>query len=200
MSQNFPDEERARTYVRAYDSDATRLSRMSAADVRQEETEALRATGLVRLIGARASRDELTASILELRYPLIAEARAVMAEPEAPAFAMSDEDILKLVQEDGSSDYNEGVGERGGYVDWSVEGDTLTVKVQVFAGADADDPDELVTTVRKWRLVPVGEPARLTDGHMHPVGAHPGWLGHDGHPVHRHEMSTGRTEWYEMTS
>jgi hypothetical protein len=36
---------------------------------------------------------------------------------------------------------------------------------------------------------------RLTDGHIHQAGAHPGWLGHDGHPVHRHEMSTGRTEW-----
>jgi hypothetical protein len=42
------------------------------------------------------------------------------------------------------------------------------------------------------------EPAiqpRLTDGHIHQNGAHPGWLGHDGHPVHRHQMSTGRTEW-----
>jgi hypothetical protein len=36
---------------------------------------------------------------------------------------------------------------------------------------------------------------RLTDGHIHQNGAHPGWLGHDGHPVHRHQMSTGRTEW-----
>jgi hypothetical protein len=152
VSQNFPDEERARTYVRAYDSDATRLSRMSAADVRQEETEALRATGLVRLIGARASRDELTASILELRYPLIAEARAVMAEPEAPAFAMSDEDILKLVQEDGSSDYNEGVGEFGGYVDWNVRDGILTVTVRAYT-AEADD-DPAGPLVRQWRLVP----------------------------------------------
>jgi hypothetical protein len=38
-------------------------------------------------------------------------------------------------------------------------------------------------------------PARLTDGHFHQNGAHPGWIGHDGHPVHRHQMSTGRTEW-----
>jgi hypothetical protein len=36
---------------------------------------------------------------------------------------------------------------------------------------------------------------RLTDGHLHEASLHSGWLGHDGHRVHRHEMGTGRTEW-----
>ena len=36
---------------------------------------------------------------------------------------------------------------------------------------------------------------RLTDGHPHEAGLHPGWIGHNGHQVHRHDMVTGRTEW-----
>lgn len=36
---------------------------------------------------------------------------------------------------------------------------------------------------------------RETDGHFHQNGLHPGWLGHNGLPVHQHDMMTGRTRW-----
>jgi hypothetical protein len=157
VSENFPDKDRAAAYAQAHDNDAARYSRHSAHRLADEERAALAASGGQRILGGPSGRDELVASILELRYPLIAEARAVLAEPEpepeAPAFAMSDENILKLVQEDSSSDYNEGVGPFGGYVDWHVEKGVLTVKVRPYT-ADADD-DPSGPIVRKWRLVPV---------------------------------------------
>jgi hypothetical protein len=221
MSQHFPTQAAAAMYVAVYDEDAQFFSGRSTAALAIDEKRMLRESGGERIAGGPRSHDELVASILELRYPHIAEARAMLVEPEpgservtftfpggtqvtVPPMAedprvtaplrMTDEEMLRLV-EDGGNDYVEGIGERGGYVSYSVEGNTLTVKVQVFAGADADDLDELVTTERQWRIVPVEAPPRLTDGHAHQAGAHPGWLGHDGHPVHRHEMSTSRTEW-----
>lgn len=38
----------------------------------------------------------------------------------------------------------------------------------------------------------------LTEGHPHEYSAHPGWRGHDGFAVHRHEMTTGRAQWELM--
>jgi hypothetical protein len=68
------------------------------------------------------------------------------------------------------------------------------------SGSEIDLQEKAERILAKWLAKITGgqEPAagpRLTDGHPHQNGAHPGWLGHDGHRVHRHEMSTGRTEW-----
>jgi hypothetical protein len=81
---------------------------------------------------------------------------------EAPAFAMTDEEILRLVQEDSSSDYNEGVGEYGGYVDWNVRDGVLTVTVRPYT-AEADD-DPAGPLVRQWRLVPADARAMTVPG------------------------------------
>lgn len=157
MSQNFPDKDRAATYAQAHDNDAARYSRHSSYRLAVEERAALAASGGQRVAGGPVSRDEKIASILELRWPLIAEARAVLAapepEPEAPAFAMTDEAVLSLVQEDSSSDYNEGVGEFGGYVDWNVKDSVLTVTVRAYTAEAEDDPAGPL--VRQWRLVPL---------------------------------------------
>ena len=216
MSDNFPTQADAAMYVTAHDEDAKFFSLHSTAALAIEEKRMIRVTGGQRVAGGPVSRDELVSSLLERRYPHIAEARAMLAPepgseavtftfpggtqvtvpptPEDPRvtapLAMTDEEMLRLVQEDGSSDYNEGVG---GYVDWRIEGNVLTVTVSPCASPGSCDSARPIT--RQWRIVPVEKPARLTDGHMHPAGAHPGWLGHDGHPVHRHDMSTGRTEW-----
>jgi hypothetical protein len=183
MSQNFLNESAAVNYALGHDDEAKRLSRRSDAYLAVEEGRALRESGGRRVCGGPVSRDEKIASILELRWPLISEARAVLAAPEeepgsqtvtftfpgggrvtVPPMAedprvtaplvMSAEDMLKLV-EDGSNDYVEDIGERGGYVSYSVEGDVLTVKVQAFT--EGDDEDALETTERQWRLVPVDE-------------------------------------------
>lgn len=157
MSENFTSPEAAAMYVTAYDDDARYFSRRSLAALAVDEKRMLGESGGQRIAGGPVGRDELVASILELRYPRIAEARAMLATPEPGSETvppMSDEAMLRLV-EDGSNDYVEGIGERGGYVSYSVEGDMLTVKVQVFAGAGADDLDELVTTERKWKLTRV---------------------------------------------
>lgn len=179
MSENFPDKNRAAMYVTEHDDDAKRLSRRSRTGLVVEEGRALTASGAQRIVGGPRTPDELIASILELRYPRIAEARAVLAEPEpgsetvtftfpggakvtVPPMAedprvtaplvMTDEAILKLVQEDSSSDYNEGVGEFGGYVDWNIKDGILTVTVRAYT-AEADD-DPAGPLMRQWRLVP----------------------------------------------
>jgi hypothetical protein len=157
VSQNFPDRVAAAMYVTAHDDDAKRLSRSSHAALAIEERRALAASGARRIFGSTSSPDELTASILILRHPMIAEARAVLAEtepePEATSFSMTDEAILKLVQDDSSSDFSECVGEFGGYVDWHVEEGVLTVTVRPYTAEADDDPSGPI--VRKWRLVPV---------------------------------------------
>lgn len=154
MNGSFPDRKAAEDYVKHHDAEAVGLTRLSLLKLRQVEQSALKASGGQRIAGGPVGRDELIASTLEIHYPLIAEARAVLATPEAqaPAFAMSDEDILKLVQEDSVSGYSEGVGEYGGYVDWNVGEGVLTVTVRPYT-AEADDPSGPV--VRSWRLVPV---------------------------------------------
>lgn len=60
----------------------------------------------------------------------------------------------------------------------------------------ADLREQAVTAWAEWlaRAGVIARP-RLTDGHPHEAGLHPGWLGHDGHRPHRHETATGRTEW-----
>jgi hypothetical protein len=181
VSQNFLNESAAANYALGHDDEAKRLSRRSDAYLAVEEGRALRESGGQRIAGGPHSRDEKIASILELRWPLIAEARAMLAEPEpgsetvtftfpgghqvtvppmpedprvaAPAFTMTDEAILKLVQEDSSSDYNEGVGEFGGYVDGHVEKDVLTVTVRLYTAEADDDPSGPI--VRKWKLTRV---------------------------------------------
>lgn len=186
MSENFLSESAAANYVLGHDDEAKRLGRRSLAALAVEEGRALRESGGQRIAGAPISRDEKIASILELRWPLIAEARAILAgpgpepEPQPVTFtfpggaqvtmppmpedprvtappAMSDEDILKLVQEDSSSDYNEGVGEFGGYVDWHVEKGILIVTIRLYTAEADDDPSGPI--VRQWRLVPVEDEA-----------------------------------------
>jgi hypothetical protein len=193
VSENFKGRHDAETYARTHDEDARRLGRLTADRLRQEEREACAARGILVLLDGPKGKDELSASVLAVRYPFIAEARAVLAEPEpepgsetvtftfpgghqvtvppmaedprvtAPA-PMSAEDMLRLV-EDGSNDYVEGIGGRGGYVSYSVEGDVLTVKVQAFTGdgedLDEKDLDKLETTERKWRLVPAEDETAL---------------------------------------
>jgi hypothetical protein len=66
--------------------------------------------------------------------------------------ALNDEDLLKLVSEL-NSDYNEDVGEFGGYVTYSIDAGVLTVKAQMATDADGQQP--LEATERSWRLVPV---------------------------------------------
>jgi hypothetical protein len=180
VSENFTNKGAAAMYATAHDDEAKKLSRRSVAYLAVEEGRALRESGGQRVAGGPRSRDEKIASILELRWPLIAEARKMLAEPEpgsetvtftfpggakvtvppmaedprvAAAFAMTDEAILKLVEEDSGSDYNEGVGEFGGYVGWHVEKDVLTVTVRPYTAEADDDPSGPI--VRKWRLVPV---------------------------------------------
>lgn len=190
MSKHFTGPKDAEAYVRKHDADVAQLHKgYTNNGLRALEERELRESGGERLAGGPKSRDELVASILELRWPLIAEARAALAgtgpqappasplsgiiagntarinqygqdnpaDGQAPAFAMSDEDILKLVQEDSSSDYNEGVGEFGGYVDWHVENGVLIVTVRPYTAEADDDPSGPI--VRKWRLVPVEDEA-----------------------------------------
>jgi hypothetical protein len=185
VSKHFTGPKDAEAYVRKHDADVAQLHKGYTNNwLRALEDRELRESGGERLAGGPQSRDELVASILELRWPLIAEARAVLAGPEpgsetvtftfpggaqvtvppmpedprvtAPA-PMSDEDILKLVQEDSGSDYNEGVGEFGGYVDWHVENGVLIVTVRPYTAEADDDPSGPI--VRKWRLVPVEDEA-----------------------------------------
>jgi hypothetical protein len=180
MSDNFPTQAQAATYVTAHDEDAKFFSLRSTAALAIEEKRMLRETGGQRVAGGPVSRDELVSSLLEMRYPCSAEARAVLAEPgsETVTFTfpggtqvtvpptpedprvtaplvMTDEEMLRLVQEDSSSDYNEGVGEFGGYVDWSVSDGILTVTVRAYTSEMLDQPAGPLT--RRWRLVPVDE-------------------------------------------
>ena len=179
MNQNFPDEAAAATYALGHDDEVKRLARRSLAYLAVEEGRALRESGGRRIEGGPRSRDEKIASILELRWPHIAEARAMLAQPEpgsetvtftfpsgakvtVPPMAedprvtaplvMTDEAVLALVQEDSSSDYNEGVGEFGGYVDWNVRDGILTVTIRAYTAQADDDPAGPL--VRQWRLVP----------------------------------------------
>jgi hypothetical protein len=73
--------------------------------------------------------------------------------------ALSDEELLALVREL-SSDYNEDIGEFGGYVTYSIDGDVLTVKAQMAIDADGQQP--LEATERSWQIVPApaGGPVR----------------------------------------
>jgi hypothetical protein len=187
MSKHFHDRDSAGTYVKGHDEDARKYSRWTIVKLRREESAALAASGCHRVHGGPVSKDELIASILDMRWPHVDEARAVLAEPEpepgsetmtftfpcgaqvtvpltpedprvtAP-LAMTDEEILALVQEDASSDYNEGVGEFGGYVDWSVVHGILTVTVRAYTAQADDDPAGPL--VRQWRLVRVDEPEK----------------------------------------
>lgn len=75
--------------------------------------------------------------------------------------AMTDEQLLSLVEEDSSSDFCEGLGEFGGYVSYSVQGDVLTVKAQACTDEEGDD---LETTVRSWKLTPVPGQDAGTEG------------------------------------
>jgi hypothetical protein len=181
MSDNFPTQAQAATYVTAHDEDAKFFSLRSTAALAIDEKRMLRETGGQRIAGGPRSRDELASSLLEMRYPCIAEARAMLAEPEpepgseavtftfpggtqvtvpptpedprvAAPLVMTDEEILRLVQEDSSSDYNEGVGEFGGYVDWNVKDGILTVTVRAYTAQADDDPAGPL--VRQWKLVP----------------------------------------------
>lgn len=179
MSENFKGRHDAETYARTHDEDARRLGRLTADRLRQEEREACAARGILVLLDGPKGKDELSASVLAVRYPFIAEARAVLAEPEpgsqtvtftfpgghqvtvppmaedprvTASLVMTDEAILSLVQEHSSSDYNEGVGEFGGYVDWNVKDGILTVTIRAYT-AEADD-DPAGPLVRQWRLVP----------------------------------------------
>jgi hypothetical protein len=185
VSQHFPDEDAAASYVLEHDDEAKQLEGCSLAYLAITEGRALRESGGRRIKVGHRSRYELTASILELRHPHIAEARAMLAPPEpgsepvtftfpggvqatvpptpedprvtAP-LAMTDEAVLALVQEDSSSDYNEGVGEFGGYVSWNIKDGTLTVTVRAYTAQADDDPAGPLT--RRWKLVRVDEPER----------------------------------------
>lgn len=60
---------------------------------------------------------------------------------------------------------------------------------------------ETLRSVREWHQadeldrIKATVTARLTVGHTHPGTTwHPGWKGHDGYAVHRHD-STGQAEW-----
>jgi hypothetical protein len=192
MPEYFENLEAAEAYVRRHDADASRYSRpvWTARGLRPVEERMLKLAGGQRIAGGPVGKDELVASILDLSYPHIAEARAVIARAGAPAsgpgsetvtftfpggvqvtvppmaedprvtapLAMTDEEILKLVQEDSSSDYNEGVGEFGGYVDWNVRDGILTVTVRAYTAQADDDPAGPL--VRQWRLVRVDEPEK----------------------------------------
>jgi hypothetical protein len=177
VSQNFQSDAAAASYVLEYEDEEKRLERRSDAYLAVELGRALRENSLRRPEG-RLGRDEKITFILGLSFPRIAEARAVLApepgsEPVTFTFpggtqvtvppmaedprvtaplAMTDEEILRLVQEDSSSDYNEGVGEFGGYVGWNVRDGILTVTVRAYT-AEADD-DPAGPLVRQWKLVP----------------------------------------------
>jgi hypothetical protein len=69
---------------------------------------------------------------------------------------MTDEQVLALVSEL-NSDFNEEIGEYGGYASYYVTGDVLTVKVQVAVDADGQQPLEAFE--RSWRVVPVAAEA-----------------------------------------
>jgi hypothetical protein len=77
------------------------------------------------------------------------------AEPEK----MSAEDMLKLVADDSSSDFSEGVGEHGGYVSYSISGNVLSVKAQAYAHSfEENESPALITTERQWKIVPIDAP------------------------------------------
>jgi hypothetical protein len=64
---------------------------------------------------------------------------------------MTDEELLRLVVLDSSSDYREDVGEYGGYLRFSVEDGVLTVEAKA---CPEDEDGELVVTRRAWKLTP----------------------------------------------
>jgi hypothetical protein len=79
MTEHFEALEDAEDYVRAHDADAGSLDREKPAWLRHLYEKAVKDAGQIRLMGGPVSKDELISSILELRYPRIAEARGVIA-------------------------------------------------------------------------------------------------------------------------
>ena len=75
---------------------------------------------------------------------------------------MSDEKVMALVNHDGSSDSDEGVGEFGGYVSYYVQGDVLTVRAEARTD-EGEAPMEV--TSKSWRLVPL-DPGDATPATM----------------------------------
>ena len=74
--QPFTSADEALAYIRKHDADARVLDRHPRRFLEQVEREELAAHGQVRLVG-ELSADELVNSVLELRYPQIAQARRV---------------------------------------------------------------------------------------------------------------------------
>lgn len=71
----FADGDQARAYLLEHDADARALNRLSVASLREVEARFLAAAGETRILGGPQSKDELVRSILEIRYPLAAQAR-----------------------------------------------------------------------------------------------------------------------------
>lgn len=75
----FASADEAMACIREHDRHAVLLSRYSAAFLRTVEQDELRRRGIGQLTIGDLSKDELAASILELRFPHISQARTVIA-------------------------------------------------------------------------------------------------------------------------
>jgi 2,4-dienoyl-CoA reductase-like NADH-dependent reductase (Old Yellow Enzyme family) len=82
MSEHFRSAEDAMAYTRVHDDHAKRLTRANMPTLRGAAASERQANKVVLLEGGSVSKDELIAEILALRYPLIAEARALVAEKQ----------------------------------------------------------------------------------------------------------------------
>lgn len=71
----FADGGQARAYLLEHDKTARALNAMSDRALTEIERQALARAGQQRLSGGPQSHDELVSSILELRFPLAAQAR-----------------------------------------------------------------------------------------------------------------------------
>jgi hypothetical protein len=83
MSEHFPTAHDALDYIRAHDDQAKRLSKVGAPTLRGALSNVRRQCGIQVLLEGNLSPDEMTAEILALRYPLIAEARQEVAARQA---------------------------------------------------------------------------------------------------------------------
>jgi len=94
--QPFTTPDEALAYIRHHDADARVLDRHPRRFLEQVEREELAAHGQMRLVGELSS-DELVNSVLELRYPQIAQARRIYYESLIAADAAAEHAVESRV-------------------------------------------------------------------------------------------------------